>query len=1314
MRDEPTPDAAIVARAHPGAEHAFGRAAALATASAGLGSVAWATQVSALEGVRVPALAITAWSLGCLWNRPAARAIGALACLLAFAWQTGAGTDAELAGALASTALFAAVSGPRDDRHGGRAQYIAMAAFGALVYIGVISLVLQAPRADGAPAALPSLLALCVAATAAAWMDWRHAPPPATTAALLGLGAVLAAIAGLVCGAHFLADIVPGHTPMSLEGALSMLLLLAAVPAVQRRNVPQAMAALVPVGMLALYVIAMREQLPPRSAVPEQFSWAWWFGQRLQSLAAATLLIGSIGLAVAVLFRGRGGRAIAWSSGVTLVVMSALSLLATLVASNSPEIDLGGPPAAVPPVLGALAAGIALLLLDPDRPRLRSLWLPLLGGLLVIAAAVDLARVSQVERLAREAREGVAAVESAQAAIVAALDARLASMDRFARRLLAVSESERDRLFEVEAEQALRSNLAMQSVAWVDQARVVRQIRSRLGTRRLVGSRAAFDPVRRAAYDRAEATGTAQAIGPLTLANTDIEAIIVIYPGPFAGDAPQFLVGAFRYDDLLAGALANVAPGHVIEAGTGGLQRIFNGTPRRSPSWDAAPSRAFDAAGARWIVRALPLEGRDEGVFLARAVLAGGVLLSVLLSLALRFGALARERALVAEAVNRALQDEAGARERTQAALDRTRQQAERLLEGMSDGVITLDRDLRVVYLNPQGRALLRQVSQEPVGLRLPELFPRFGGSEFERVFRQVVEQRQEAVIDAYAVALGRWLAGRVYPLDDGLTAILGDVTELRRTEQFEREQSVVLRAIASGEPLPDCLAKCVRLYESRFEGAIGAVLRYDAVRDRMFGGAAPSLPDEYNRLWEGARPGPEACSCGTAVFRRDRVVVDDIATSPQWQAMRAAPMALGLRACWSQPIFAADGAVLGTFAVYYRSVRGPTPEESAGLDSVAALVGIALERERAERSIEASRQRFLSLFERSPNMVYAFDLDRRLVDCNENAVSGGGFPRSALLGRPAEDLVLPAHRGAVGLAFDTALRGEPSSFDCAVLTADRRRREVTASLVPIVVDGEIVGVFGIVQDMTEARRVSAELDRAMQDLQSRNRELQDFAFVASHDLQEPLRKVQAFSDRVIQRYAGQLDPQAIDYLRRVDAAAHRMQVLIDDLLAYSRVTSQGQPFAPVDLAVVAREVLSDLEVRIDETGARIEVGDLPVVDGDRTQLRQLLQNLLANALKFRAPGRAPCVVVESSVAESEQVVIRVSDNGIGFEAQHAERIFAPFQRLHGRQQYEGTGIGLAVVRKIVERHAGRIRAIGRPGEGATFEVSLPRSIGAR
>jgi signal transduction histidine kinase len=178
-----------------------------------------------------------------------------------------------------------------------------------------------------------------------------------------------------------------------------------------------------------------------------------------------------------------------------------------------------------------------------------------------------------------------------------------------------------------------------------------------------------------------------------------------------------------------------------------------------------------------------------------------------------------------------------------------------------------------------------------------------------------------------------------------------------------------------------------------------------------------------------------------------------------------------------------------------------------------------------------------------------------------------------------------------------------------------------------------------------------------------------------------------------------------------MQAAAHRMHVLINDLLTFSRVTSKAQPFVPVDLGRVAREVLTDLEVRIQQTGGRVETGDLPTIDADPLQMRQLLQNLVGNALKFHRPDEPPVVRVTAAVEGDggrPQARLVVEDNGIGFDMKYLDRIFTPFQRLHGRTEYEGTGMGLAVCRRIVERHGGTLRAESVPGQGARFTALLP------
>jgi signal transduction histidine kinase len=230
------------------------------------------------------------------------------------------------------------------------------------------------------------------------------------------------------------------------------------------------------------------------------------------------------------------------------------------------------------------------------------------------------------------------------------------------------------------------------------------------------------------------------------------------------------------------------------------------------------------------------------------------------------------------------------------------------------------------------------------------------------------------------------------------------------------------------------------------------------------------------------------------------------------------------------------------------------------------------------------------------------------------------------------------------------------------------------------------------------------------------NRELQEFASVASHDLQEPLRKVRAFGDRLAAHEGPGLSPRGQDYLARMQDAAGRMQTLISDLLALSRVTTRGQPFTAIDLHHIAEQVIGDLEERIVQADGQVHLGPLPTIEADPTQMRQLLQNLLGNALKFHRPGVPPIVNVtatilggdESDETDEARLQLAVVDNGIGFDEKYLDRIFTTFQRLHGRTEYEGTGIGLAVCRRIAERHNGSITAYSTVNEGSTFLVDLP------
>ncbi len=773
------------------------------------------------------------------------------------------------------------------------------------------------------------------------------------------------------------------------------------------------------------------------------------------------------------------------------------------------------------------------------------------------------------------------------------------------------------------------------------------------------------------------------------------------------------------------------------------------------------------------------------------------------------------------------------------------------------------------------------------------------------------------------------------------------DYSDLQRAEDMDARQRQILDAIARQQPLSGVLDSIVLAYEAHHPDAVCTIL---LLRDgHMYHGAAPSVAPAYCRSIDGAPIGPVAGSCGTAAWRGERVVVTDIATDPLWVDYAALALPHDLRACWSTPIRARDGGVLGTFAVYYHQTREPQPEEITGLDTLALLAGVAIEHEQAFQRLSESEQRFRCLFEHHPDGVFALDVAGRQLQANTAgslllgeldqpdatfaehfakaelsriqgllAASAAGEPgRLEVAALDAEGKAFPAQLVAIPILLEgeskgvfavlqdqRALRaaqnamasqlalisaiadsvgdglvavdmqerptflnrvasrllnfppeilpgkhelpaemsaplqnvlqgaGEVSDDDAYFRTSTEGALEVAYLVTPVTIHGQLAGavmafrdiakfkavqrvlqqrdrffemsqevfciadpltgrylqvnpayarllgydeatmlatpyadllhpsdrkladqavvrqmdgteaisalllrircadgsyrwlewnsitgpdglLYGAARDMTARRAADEALASAMEDLQMRNRELQDFAYVASHDLQEPLRKIQTFSDRLQSRLASSLDTASGDYLQRMSRAALRMQTLIDDLLAYSRAGTKPANMHEVNLCSVVASVIDDLQERVDAAAASIEVGALPTIRADPTQMRQLLQNLLANALKFRAEGRR-CQIriharerVPSDDAEATRWELCVEDNGIGFDEGYAERIFAPFQRLHSRNVFEGTGIGLAIVRRIAERHGGSVRAEGRTGQGARFIVTL-------
>lgn len=460
------------------------------------------------------------------------------------------------------------------------------------------------------------------------------------------------------------------------------------------------------------------------------------------------------------------------------------------------------------------------------------------------------------------------------------------------------------------------------------------------------------------------------------------------------------------------------------------------------------------------------------------------------------------------------------------------------------------------------------------------------------------------------------------------------------------------------------------------------------------------------------------------------------------------------------------EQGILHDFEYQFRTLTGEdrwvlcdalvVPDEQTKEPVIVAVLRDVTQSKQAQVALRRERDFISAILELVGALVVVMDTEGRIETFNRVCEETTGYTFAEVRGRTFWDLFLiPEERNSVMEVFGRLRAGDfPSTHENYWVARDGTPHLIAWSNSVLVDEhGSIQHIIGTGIDITEARQAQNALVQARDELEQRvelrtaelaaandslreeiatreraerrimrqaedltrsNQELEQFAYVASHDLQEPLRKIRAFSDRLEACCGNHLGDEARDYLTRIESAAARMQTLINDLLSYSRVTTQGRPFVPVALDELVQEVLTDLEVAIELADATVHVAPLATLEADPLQMRQLLQNLISNALKFRRPDTPLSVTLAGEEVEPAVVGgcrryrLTVSDNGIGFDNRHAERIFSVFQRLHTREEYEGTGMGLAICRKIVERHGGTITAHGTPGAGATFTVTLP------
>ncbi len=525
------------------------------------------------------------------------------------------------------------------------------------------------------------------------------------------------------------------------------------------------------------------------------------------------------------------------------------------------------------------------------------------------------------------------------------------------------------------------------------------------------------------------------------------------------------------------------------------------------------------------------------------------------------------------------------------------------------------------------------------------------------------------------------------------------------------------MNLIARGQPLDATLDAIAQAVEVDDPGLICSILLLDAEGRRLQMGAAPSLPDAYNRAIHGLEIGPTVGSCGTAAYMRRRVVVEDIAADPLWADFRDLAASAGLASCWSQPIFSACGAVAGTFAIYQRRPSAPDEEDIAFIEAAAELAAIAIDRRKAELVLADSEARanetardLSTFFDVSLDMMIVRDMDGRFVKVSRAWETNMGYPVESLEGKPALDLLHPDDVEATRAQMAVADQG--GQVDGFV----NRYRRVDGTYRQLEWRARRAGdfVFSVARDVTERLRIEADMVAARAAAEAANQAKSDFLANMSHEIRTPLNGMIGVAAALAEMGLTPAQSELVELIRGSGATLER---LVSDILDVSKIEAgqlsiETHPFeltaldGPLEMARLRAEG-KGLSLRV-ERGAEVEGSFV----GDSVRIRQVLGNLLSNAIKFTDRGE---IVVRVRLEPGEGVApprlrLEVEDTGVGFRATQAELIFQRFSQADATitRRFGGSGLGLSISKALVEMMGGEIAARSEPGLGSLFTVVLP------
>jgi PAS domain S-box-containing protein len=651
------------------------------------------------------------------------------------------------------------------------------------------------------------------------------------------------------------------------------------------------------------------------------------------------------------------------------------------------------------------------------------------------------------------------------------------------------------------------------------------------------------------------------------------------------------------------------------------------------------------------------------------------------------------------------------------------------IVESSDDAILSKDVDGTILSWNAGAERLLGYRASEMVGQSIRRLLPADRQDEESQIMARL--QSGERVEHFETVRLTK-AGGRLdvsvtlSPLRDasgriiGASKIVRDITEsklketelqkLNRTLKALHESSQAMaRATAEkgylNQVCQDLLANCG--YAMVWIG-FAEPDETRTVRPVASAGFEEGYLETLKITWADNELGRGPT--GTAIRTGQPCACRNMLTDPAFAPWRAEALKRGYVASLVLPLLT-GGRAFGAITIYSRQAGAFSPDEIRLLTELADDVSYCVRslRAMAERQLAEEQLRLLSTaVESAANGIVITDQDGRILWVNPAFTRLTGYSRGEAVGRNPR--ILQSGRTPPELyqaMWNSLLKGEPWHGELVNRNKDGSLHPEELTITPVRMDGvKTTHYVAIKQDISERQRVQAALDQKNEEVRRSNRDLEQFAYIASHDLQEPLRAVGGYVKLLHRRFPEHMDAKAIEYINGAAEGAARMERLISDLLAFSRLGSHGGDFAPADLETILNAALHNLQTSLQNSQAKITRDTLPTLTVDATQMMQLFQNLIGNAIKFR--GERPPEIHVGAQQEPGRWVFSVRDNGIGIESLYFERIFQIFQRLHTRKYYPGTGIGLAICKKIVERHHGAIWVESTPGQGTTFHFSIP------